>query len=53
MLREALDRFFEHLDAPSAPTEEDSLWGIVGLVDLGEDDISERIDEVLYGPAVE
>jgi len=48
IIREALDRHLEP-QRSKAPLEEDPLWGIVGLGKSSKGDLSERVDEYLYG----
>jgi hypothetical protein len=49
VLREALDRYLPSLK-PSEPLEGDPLFRLVGLgSSAGTGDLSERVDDVLYG----
>lgn len=50
LVREALDR---HLGAPAADElhiDDDPLWDIVGLATSRTGDLSDRVDDHLYGP---
>jgi hypothetical protein len=48
IVRQALDRELG-TDFPAADPADDSLWGLVGIADGGPSDVSERVDEYLYG----
>jgi hypothetical protein len=48
IIRQALDRELGS-DIPAADPTDDSLWGLVGIADGERDDVSERVDEYVYG----
>lgn len=49
VLRDALDRHLGASVPASAKLADDTLWGIVGIGSSDDGDLSERVDEVLYG----
>lgn len=50
LLREALDRFLPGGSLEAIDTQQDSLFDIVGIGVGADRDLSERVDEILYGP---
>jgi len=50
-LREALDRFLGEGRTSRASVDRDPLWRIVGVAASHDGNLSERVDEVLYGRA--
>ena len=48
VIREALDRLLEP-KASNGAFEDDPIWGLVGLGESSVGDLSERVDEHLYG----
>jgi len=51
VLREALDRFLGEGRTSRASVDRDPLWRIVGVAASHDGNLSERVDEVLYGRA--
>lgn len=50
ILREALDRHLGQPGRAGSPVDDDALWDIVGIASgEGGEDLSERVDDVLYG----
>lgn len=53
ILREALDQHLGQPGRSSPPVDEDPLWDIVGIASSDDggagSDLSERVDDVLYG----
>ena len=48
LLREAIERYLPDSEASGGDLQNDPLFRIVG-VGVGSDDLSERVDDVLYG----
>lgn len=48
-MREALDRHLGGEPITGEALERDPLWGIVGMVHGGPDDVSVQVDHYLYG----
>ena len=49
ILREALDRHLELQPKQIDAVDKDSLWKIVGAWSSDEHDLSEHVDDILYG----
>lgn len=49
ILREALAAHLGANDAPKQDSSADSLWDLVGIAASAGHDLSERVDELLYG----
>jgi len=47
--RTEADILREALDEEQPDPQEDSLWDLVGVGTGDDDDLSERVDEILYG----
>ena len=47
LIREALDRTLG--DATVVDPADDALWGLVAITDDDHPDLSERVDDVVYG----
>jgi hypothetical protein len=52
LLREAIDRYLPESSLEGADLEQDPLFRLVGI-GSGEPDLSERVDDILYGSAQE
>jgi len=52
LVREALARYLAEEEGPAQSIDDDALWDLVGASKAGkpgEPDLSERVDEILYG----
>jgi predicted DNA-binding protein len=49
LVREALARYLMDEEHPARSIDDDALWDLVGAGESDEADLSERVDEILYG----